>query len=123
MKKLLLALLVLGVHATAFAQNADVLLTWEQPTEREDGTVLNVSEITGYILQKTDGSEPIEVPAGYTDYAITVISYGRHCWTLKTVAGDMVSKDSLEGCTDYIEPLPPAPLSPPKAPTFTVKLM
>ena len=86
MKFLKLALLMLPVVALADT----VAVSWVQPTQREDGTALPLTEIAGYRLSWTlrGVAQPdVTVPPG-TAYTLVTATSGRVCVELRTVDTD-----------------------------------
>ena len=81
-----LALVALLVPVSSFALD----ISWVQPTEREDGTPLPVSEIAGYRLVwmlKGQAQPDVTVPPG-TTYVLNPPFAGRVCATLQTIDTD-----------------------------------
>lgn len=92
MKKLLLLILLIPMMVSA--EMVDI--TFEPPTEREDGTILPASEIAGY--QVFDNA--VEIPPAdlvFTGNSVAVdLPYGRRTITMKTVdTNDRVSISSV----------------------------
>lgn len=91
MKKasLLLALLVLSSITLA----ADIQLTWDTPTEREDGST--IQEIERYNLYYTLNNvlqDTIQIDALSNTYTIQDIEVGTHIIQISTVADSLESK-------------------------------
>jgi len=85
------------------------IYTYEIPTFREDGAILNIEEITGYQMYM-DGIEYGDIiPPSITSVTIDSFPNGRHCITSKTIDTDgQVSAFSTEVCgIGKGKPLPP----------------
>jgi len=111
MNKLILALMLAPL--AAFAANTEV--SYEAPTEREDGSPLSVSEIGGYsIYENINGSyQPITalnpIPFDAVSVLIPEVTNGIHCYVLTAI--DTEGRESMfsnEAC-DIAKGKPNAP--------------
>lgn len=62
----ILILLLLSFNAFA----ADLLIDYDEPTTREDGTVLEPNEIDRYVLSVVGGDVIAGIPQGVTEYVV-----------------------------------------------------
>ena len=88
MKALILAMCLL---CSLVVQAADIELTWNAPTTREDGAALSPSDIAGYEIHAKypNGTTTIiEVPATETSYSVAISTSGRYAFTILTVDTD-----------------------------------
>jgi len=77
---LFLMLLTSVVNAT------DILLTWDIPTEREDGS--KIEQIDRFNLYQTVGNVlqgVVEIPAGATSFQLSEVKTGIHTFAISTV--------------------------------------
>ena len=90
MKRILfLMLFALNAHAT------DILLSWETPTQYEDGSTLN--QIDRYNIYYTIDNvvqDVIEVPATAIDYTLVDVAKGTHVFQISTVSNGTESNPS-----------------------------
>lgn len=105
------------------AEQAAISLSWDQPTEREDGSELALEEIVGYRIyiawNGVEVAEPVEVAVDRLSYDVPVQAVGKYTFWISTVASNGLG-DSIEGRRsdplfvdlDLLEsdPLPPAGL-------------
>ena len=71
---------------TSMANATDILLTWDLPTEREDGT--QIESIDRFNLYQTIGvglPSLIEIPAGATSFQLSEVQTGTHTFQISTV--------------------------------------
>jgi len=74
---------------------ADVLLTYDTPTQREDGTALPFEEISGYKLYSSHNgvdSSIVNIPPGQNSYQFLDQPTGDYVYQISTV-----DSDGLEG--------------------------
>ena len=100
------SLLVLALVAFPVAA-ADLAVTWEAPTMREDGTPLDASEIANYTLNC--GGDPITIPAGVSEYRVPGSDifprYGPHdCYMTTVDINGLESKPSEPFTVDWVAP-------------------
>lgn len=108
-------LLVLWLlFAPAFAQAADVSLSWTAPTTCNDGSALTFCPTTGFEI--SEGASLTGIFAVKETVAATVVTRtvpnvvpGTKCYFVKTVSNALKSAESNRSCVDV-------PSLPPKAP-------
>lgn len=119
MKKLATALLIgaLSACVPALSQEAPpppvtFTLTWDVPTERENGEALTQNQIWGYRVYSTCTTSPTDVPGGSTTAFTVPITLPFDCTyemtTIDTAGLESVKSDSFR-----------VMLSPPKKQDFT----
>lgn len=89
----LTAFLLFGLVAGAYA--TDIQLTWEMPTQYENGQAL--SQIDGYrIYYAIDNAAQadIEIPADSTDYLLVDVPAGSHTFQISTLVNGVESEPS-----------------------------
>ena len=67
-------------------ENVTKVLTWDIPTEREDGTPLPIEQIRHYVLEYNDRS--VIIAKDQTSYTINGLSSGVTTFTMWTVDSD-----------------------------------
>jgi hypothetical protein len=71
---------------TSIASATDILLTWDLPTEREDGSKIesidrfNLYQTIGNVLQGV-----VEIPAGATSFQLSEVETGIHTFAISIV--------------------------------------
>ena len=88
MKQLLIAFALWGFASGAYA--TDIQLTWETPTEREDGSQIdtidryNIYHSVDNVVQDT-----IEAQANSLAYTLVDVAQGSHTFQISTVEGGL----------------------------------
>lgn len=78
---------------SAFA--TDISLTWEAPTQYEDGSTLNsIDRYNIYYTIDNVVQDVIEVPAANTDYTLVDVAKGTHVFQISTVTNGTESNPS-----------------------------
>lgn len=102
--------LVMNVHAQGDPTIPDITLTWDAPTQREDGSDLPLSEIDGYKLYHSvdGGTEEItNVPSSTNSYVFVDVVYGLHTFSISTIAQGLEGNKSAGFQTTVIEVVEP----------------
>lgn len=102
---LLRVLFLLFLAAPAMA--ADVMLTWDPPTQREGGSLLPASEIGGYIVK--NGNDLLTVEGNVNELTIPDLPPGEYFFSVATVDIDGLKSAFSETVSILI---PAAPNSP-----------
>jgi len=112
--------LVLLFAGAAFSAETKISLSWDVPTEREDGTALPIEEIKGYRLYGKNETGTFVKIADLTADSLQTVQTGKvgfeYCYKISTV-----DTDDLEGqLSDTVCVNIPAP---PKKVTLTIELI
>jgi len=102
MKRLLAALAIMP----ALTMAADIQLTWEAPTAREDGTALATDQIQNYRVYYTlDNIDqtPIEIDGAATSHLIGDVANGNYVFQITTLSDGLESVRS-EPVSVSVEP-------------------
>ena len=103
-------LFCLSAHAT------DISLTWDRPTEREDGSqIQTIDRFNIYHTVNNTVQGVIEVPADATDFQLYEIQEGIHTFQISTVELGQEAALSDPVTVTWYEPV----ISPPKKITIT----
>jgi hypothetical protein len=108
---------------TSVVNATDILLTWETPTEREDGSAIETIDRFHIYQTTNDGSQNVyEADATSTSYQILDVQEGSYSFQISTV------EDAHEGSKSPPIPLSIIPpiqivISKPSYPTLTVKVI
>lgn len=105
--------LTFAAFFVANAHGQEILLTWEHPTEREDGTALGLGEIDGYRLyHDLSGVKNgvIEISPG-TSFTFPVEGVGVYTFQISTVSFEQEGRKSdpvsVQVNEHYSEPVAP----------------
>ncbi len=103
---LLRVLFLLFLAAPAIA--ADVTLTWDSPTERENGSQLPATEIGGYIVK--NGNDLLTVEGNINELTIPDLPPGEYFFSVATVDTDGL-KSAFSETVSILIPAAPSPPS------------
>lgn len=109
MKRLLTAFVVWGFASGAYA--SDIVLAWEAPTEREDGS--EIETIDRYNLYTTIDNVfqgVIEVTADSTSFSIPDVAIGNYTFQISTVESGLESELSSPASVNVSEALRSKPV-------------
>ncbi len=88
-RSLVIVLLLFVASVTSSQENSVILLTWDHPTEREDGSALDFIDIEHYTIYYTwNGVErdPIQVPKTAFSYELQTEGVGVYLFSISTTA-------------------------------------
>jgi len=111
----LLAIFSIVFFVAMSAKAANIVLTYDTPTEREDGSALPIEQIDGYKLYRShNGAAPeiTNIPADQNSYIFSDVETGVYTFEISTVDSDLIEGAKSESITVPV-------LAGPSAPAFT----
>ena len=103
--------LIALMFLTSVAHAGSVSFQWEVPSEREDGTTLLYTEISGYTLYE-DGYQVAWISGGLTtEFTYEYDGYGQPCFSISTTdSWQQEGNRSEEVCVNVYPAPPSAPI-------------